>query len=65
MNFAAEGPSAKANETRMVDMLTSRVHGLSFRTLMIVKAKTKPKTQLAMFSNTLSIKVAFPTLARR
>mmetsp|Transcript_57437 Transcript_57437/g.121886 ORF Transcript_57437/g.121886 Transcript_57437/m.121886 type:complete len:237 (+) Transcript_57437:565-1275(+) len=65
INFAADGPTAKANDTRTVESETSSAHGFRWRTLIIVNARTKPKTLLKMLSRTPSIRDEFPTEAQR
>jgi hypothetical protein len=59
------GPSAKANETKTVDIDTRRAHGFSLRMLKTARKRKKLKIELNMFSSTRSIEVELPTDARR
>lgn len=41
ITFAADGPNAKAKETKIVDKDTNRAHGFNWRTLMTVNVRKK------------------------
>mmetsp|Transcript_27967 Transcript_27967/g.51076 ORF Transcript_27967/g.51076 Transcript_27967/m.51076 type:complete len:239 (-) Transcript_27967:2782-3498(-) len=65
ISFAADGPSAKAKETRTVDSDTRSAHGFSSSMLITVSASKNPNAVSMILSSTLSIRVEFPTEARR